>query len=63
MHFSKIQECVQRHSGMIDCGIFRKYWVVKGGHGARCGHSGRLNSKVAETVDEDTRMTSIYQGS
>lgn len=45
---------------MIDCGIFRKYWVVKGGYGVRCGYFGRLNFKVVEIVDEDIRMILIY---
>lgn len=50
----RIQEHVQSHISIIEYGIIGKYWVVNGDLRAGYGHSGRLNSKIAETIDEDT---------
>ena len=63
MHFSKIHEHVQRHISMIEHGIFGKHGVVVGGQGAGCGHSGRLNCKLVETIDEDSGIPLIYRRS
>lgn len=39
MHFRKIHAHVWRHINMIEYDIFGKYWVVKSGQEAGCGHS------------------------
>lgn len=41
MHFREIHAHVQRHINMIEYDIFGKYWVVKCGQEAGCGHYGR----------------------